>query len=285
MPDCICVAANVLLLCVLGRDPKQLKPVLSAHIETDECGNLHNRFAEDRGKVDMEKGLCEGSKHLAAQVRGMKFAPEKSELIHFNKGRRQWSNQLELTSPGRGTSPVRPKESARFLGVWLDRKLNWKAHLAAVERKLRTQSYALSRLAASTWGLGLAKAREVYTKCIRSALAYGASSFHIPTDVGGEPVKKGTTKALGKAQNKSLRIVAGAFKHTPIRNLETETWVPPLDLYLNKRLADFETRLQRTDLDDGQDGKKTAGSVILTTVARYSRDYARGAATGAGREP
>ncbi|EAQ89408.1 hypothetical protein CHGG_06027 [Chaetomium globosum CBS 148.51] len=129
---------------------------------------------------------------------GMKFAPEKSERIHFNKGRRQWSNQLELTSPGRGTSPVRPKESARFLGVWLYRKLNWKAHLAAVERKLRTQGYALSRLAASTWGLGLAKAREVYTKCIRSALAYGASSFHIPTDVGGEPVKKGITKALGK---------------------------------------------------------------------------------------
>ncbi|EAQ85615.1 hypothetical protein CHGG_06868 [Chaetomium globosum CBS 148.51] len=68
------------------------------------------------------------------------------------------------------------------------------------------------------------------------------------------------TKALGQAQNKSLRIVAGAFKHTPIRNLETETWVPPLDLYLNKRLADFETRLQRTDLDDGQGSKKTAGS-------------------------
>ncbi|EAQ86126.1 hypothetical protein CHGG_07379 [Chaetomium globosum CBS 148.51] len=206
-----------------------------------------------------------------ADSRGMKFAPEKSELIHFNKGRRQWSNQLELTSPGRGTSPDRPKESARFLGVWLDRKLNWKAHLAAVERKLRTQSYALSRLAASTWGLGLAKAREVYTKCIRSALAYGAPSFHILTDVGGEPVKKGITKALGKAQNKSLRILAGAFKYTPIRNLETEAWVPPLDLYLNKRLADFETRLQRTDLDDGQGGKKTAGSVILTACSKIQQ--------------
>ena len=32
----------------------------------------------------------------------------------------------------------------------------------------------------------------------------------------------------------------GAFKSTPIRNLETETWVPPLDLYFNKRLADFK---------------------------------------------
>ncbi|EAQ88673.1 hypothetical protein CHGG_05292 [Chaetomium globosum CBS 148.51] len=199
-----------------------------------------------------------------ADSRGMKFAPEKSELIHFNKGRRQWTEQVNLANPWGGTSPVKPEGSARFLGVWLDWKLNWKAHLVAVEKKMRTQSYALSRIVAETWGMGLAKAREVYTKCIRSALAYGASSFHIPTDVGGEPVKKGITKALGKAQNKSLRIVAGAFKSTLIRNLETETWVPPLDLYLNKRLADFENRVQQPDLDDGQGGKKTAGSVVLT---------------------
>ncbi|EAQ83638.1 hypothetical protein CHGG_10042 [Chaetomium globosum CBS 148.51] len=168
-------------------------------------------------------------------------------------------------------APVKPEGSARFLGVWLDWKLNWKAHLVAVEKKLRTQSYALSRIVAKTWGMGLAKAREVYTKCIRSALAYGASSFHIPTDVGGEPVKKDITKALGKAQNKSLRIVVGAFKSTLIRNLETETWVPPLDLYLNKRLADFENRLQRTDLDDGQGGKKTVASVVLTACRKIQQ--------------
>ncbi|EAQ82872.1 hypothetical protein CHGG_11048 [Chaetomium globosum CBS 148.51] len=206
-----------------------------------------------------------------ADSRGMKFAPEKSELIHFNKGRRQWTEQVNLANPGGGTSPVKPEGSARFLGVWLDWKLNWKAHLVAVEKKLRTQSYALSRIVAKTWGMGLAKAREVYTKCIRSALAYGASSFHIPTDVGGEPAKKGITKALGKAQNKSLRIVAGAFKSTPIRNLETETWVPPLDLYLNKRLADFENRLQRPDLDDGRGGKKTAASVVLTACRKIQQ--------------
>ncbi|EAQ88620.1 hypothetical protein CHGG_05239 [Chaetomium globosum CBS 148.51] len=158
----------------------------------------------------------------------------------------QPGDQVNLANPGGGTSPVKPEGSARFLGVWLGWKLNWKAHLVAVEKKLRTQSYALSRIVAKTWGIGLAKAREVYTKCIRSALAYGASSFHIPTDVGGEPVKKGITKALGKPQNKSLRIVAGAFKSTPIR-------------------------LQRTDLDDGQGGKKTAGSVILTACQRIQQ--------------
>ncbi|EAQ82861.1 hypothetical protein CHGG_11113 [Chaetomium globosum CBS 148.51] len=156
----------------------------------------------------------------------------KDEHPHLSYNR--WTEQVNLANPGGGTSPVKPEGSARFLGVWLDWKLNWKAHLVAVEKKLRTQSYALSRIVAKTWGMGLAKAREVYTKCIRSALAYGASSFHIPTDVGGEPAKKGITKALGKAQNKSLRIVAGAFKSTPIRNLETETWVPPLDLVVEE---------------------------------------------------
>ncbi len=78
----------------------------------------------------------------------------------------------------------------------------------------------------------------MYSKCIRSAIAYRASSYHTPTPIGEKPT--GLAKVLAKAQSRSLRIVAGAYKSTPIRCLETETWVPPLDLYLNKRLADFE---------------------------------------------
>ena len=65
--------------------------------------------------------------------------------------------------------------------------------------------------------------------------------------------------------------MAGAFNSTLIRNLETETWVPPLDLYLNKRLADFENRLQQPDLDDGQGGKKTAASVVLTACRKIQQ--------------
>ena len=41
-------------------------------------------------------------------------------------------------------------------------------------------------------------------------------------------------------------MVAGAYRATPIRSLETETWVPPLDLYLNRRVADFKERLSQT---------------------------------------
>jgi hypothetical protein len=37
-----------------------------------------------------------------------------------------------------------------------------------------------------------------------------------------------------------------------------------LDLYFNKRLADFEARLQMRALNDGRGGEKTAGSIIHT---------------------
>jgi len=214
-----------------------------------------------------------------AETRGMAFAAQKCELIHFNKGRRQWKTAVSLALPeGGGYSSIQPVQSARFLGVWLDWKLSWKAHCEAVERKLRTQDFALSRIAAKTWGPSLARAREVYSKCIRSAIAYGASSFHTPTRSGGASEPQGVAKRLSKAQNRSLRIVAGAYKTTPIRCLETETWVPPLDLYLNKRLADFESRLQLPVLQSGggpEAPTTTAGHLITEACNRVYKRFRR----------
>jgi hypothetical protein len=42
--------------------------------------------------------------------------------------------------------------------------------------------------------------------------------------------------------------VLSAFKATPIRQLETEAYVPPLDLWLNGRIARFQKRLEKTGL-------------------------------------
>ncbi|EAQ82983.1 hypothetical protein CHGG_10801 [Chaetomium globosum CBS 148.51] len=191
-----------------------------------------------------------------ADSRGMKFAPEKSELIHFNKGRRQWTEQVNLANPRGGTSPVKPEGSARFLGVWLDWKLNWKAHLVAVEKKLRTQSYALSRIVAKTWGMGLAKAREVYTKCIRSGAGLWRIIVSHPHGCGrASRQRKGITKALGEGPEQELADCGREpLSLPPFRNLETETWVAT-----------------RTDLDDSQSGKKTAGSVVLTACRKIQQ--------------
>ena len=99
---------------------------------------------------------------------------------------------------------------------------------------MEIQMLALTRLAASTWGCDLIRAREVYIKVIRAAIAYGAGVTH-------DPNRPKVAKSLQTCQNKGLRRVLGAYKATPIRNLELEAFCPHLDLYFSKRLADFES--------------------------------------------
>jgi hypothetical protein len=221
-------------------------------------------FADDTNIVAFARTACENCQTLEkawgvceqwARSRGMQFEPSKSELIHFTRARTPPSDEVRLGSIGK-----EPQTSVRFLGVWLDRKLLWKAHLKEVQRKLESQRLALTRLAASTWGFSLMKAREVYTKVIRSAMAYGASAFHKATELGGRP--QGTTRALLTEQTRCLRTVAGAYRATAARTLESELYIPPLDLYLNGRIAQFERRMQESGM----------GQLILescTTVARF----------------
>lgn len=174
-----------------------------------------------------------------ARTRGMQFEPAKSELIHFTRTRAPPSLAVR-----QGDATVRPTESGRFLGVWLDRKLRWRTHLQKIEEKHATQTYALTSIAASAWGCTLARAREVYTKVIRSAIVYGAAAYHTPAPPGSPA--RGIAAKMTKLQSACLRRVTGAYKATPTRALETETFVPPIDLYLNQRLAAFEARLERS---------------------------------------
>ena len=81
------------------------------------------------------------------------------------------------------------------------------------------------------------KARHIYQAVVRPALSYGAAVWH--RHIGNASKPKGIAAKLQKQQNQGLRTVLGAFKATPIRQLETESYVPPLDLWLNGRVARF----------------------------------------------
>ena len=170
---------------------------------------------------------------------GMKFAPAKYELIHFTRSRTKFN--LEASAYFGGTEK-QPAAEARVLGVWLDTKLRWTAHTKKAIQKGTTQAGALTRISASTWGATFVRSRLIYSSVVRPQLAYGASSWHSP----GASKAKGVTAKLQLIQNKCLRTIAGAYRATPIATLETETYTPPLDLYLDSRAAAFQDRLQES---------------------------------------
>ena len=93
----------------------------------------------------------------------------------------------------------------------------------------------LSCTTASTWGATIEKAQHIYLAVIRPAISYRAALWHNPKE---KPLR-GPAGKLAKHQNQGLQQVLGAFRATLIQQLETEAYVPPIDLWLNSRTARF----------------------------------------------
>jgi hypothetical protein len=128
----------------------------------------------------------------------------------------------------------------------------------------------------------MTKARHVYQAVIRSALSYRAALWHRP-NVTAKP--KGIAAKLQKQQNQGLRIVLGAFKATPIRQLETESYVPPLDLWLNRRIARFQARMEHSGIAQKvRNACKAIRDRILRRTTRQRRAGVQLAATTPGTE-
>lgn len=121
-----------------------------------------------------------------------------------------------------GDREINAKPDIRILGVQIDTKLKWGPHIKKVESKMINQTLALSKVCGSTWGAALGRTRHVYTAVVRPAITYGSTVWYERSS------KKGTMPTwmngkLNRIQNRCLRTIAGAYKATPVTELEQET--------------------------------------------------------------
>ena len=67
---------------------------------------------------------------------------------------------------------LEPKPNIWILGIQIDIKLKWHAHIREVEKKMTKQTLALAKITTSTWEATFSKARHVYTAVVRPAMTY-----------------------------------------------------------------------------------------------------------------
>jgi endonuclease/exonuclease/phosphatase family metal-dependent hydrolase len=166
-----------------------------------------------------------------ARRHGASFSFEKYELIHFTRQPQHFNTEIGITIEG---VTLAPKPDIRVLGLQIDTQLHWGAQLTKVEEKMQRQAAALTRVTASAWGSTLRKSRQVYTAIVRPAMMYGSNIWH-RFDKG--KVNHQIIKTLTNQQNRCLRVVAGAYKATAQRDLEAETFIPPIELHLDGLLV------------------------------------------------
>ena len=177
-----------------------------------------------------------------ARTHGATFAPQKYELIHLTKTPKKFNMEANLQID---QINITPKLDIRVLGVQIDSKLKWGPHIKKIQDKMTRQTMALTKICASTWGASMLRARHVYTAVVRPAMTYG-SVIWLPEENKKGKLPKWLENNLGKIQNNCLRKVTGAYKATPIKELEKEAHIMPLPLHMQKLKANFQARIRDT---------------------------------------
>jgi ribonuclease HI len=108
--------------------------------------------------------------------------------------------------------PLKEDNQPTYLGVTFDNKLSWKHQINKAALKARRKLAILRKLSGTTWGASGNILSKVYQQGIRPHLEYGSSAWC--------PASNNTLQELDKVQNQALRIITGAMKSTPIRELE-----------------------------------------------------------------
>ena len=141
---------------------------------------------------------------------------------------------------------LQPQTEVKWIGVILDRKLDFQKHIKAQTLKAEKALGCLRMLANTQRGLSQSLARQLYQTCILPIMTYASPVWWKGEEKRGS---KTTTTALERVQRTALRWICGAFKTIPVRALEIESSIMPIKHKLNQLSTSAAIRLLSLHVD------------------------------------
>ena len=170
----------------------------------------------------MQKGLRKVE--AWAQEQGLALAPHKTKAIIFSNDKH--INIESLTKLTINQKEIEYVDNFTYLGVKLQRQLDWYPMLQEKVKKITKDTYQLQRLVAKEWGLKPQLAKWVYEQMFITKITYCSHVW----------VKLASTyqmqNLLQKLQRAGLLLITPAFRSTPTAGLEIILGIPPLDLQI-----------------------------------------------------
>ncbi|CAI6372470.1 unnamed protein product [Macrosiphum euphorbiae] len=153
-----------------------------------------------------------------AELRGLTFSASKSQAIPLKGGLRSG-----FTVPF-GAQDIVAVDSVRYLGVELDSKRNFWAHVSIVAGKSESLYSRLRAASSADWGLRQSTSAVIYRAVFLPRITYAAEIW-----AKGVLTKK-AIKLLGSKQRRALRSLTGAYSTTSTDALQVVAGQLPLDL-------------------------------------------------------
>lgn len=169
---------------------------------------------------------------------GLNVNPTKTELVLF-------TNKYKIPDfklPAFGGVTLKLSESAKYLGIILDSKLNWNKNIEERRKKAYNALYACKKCIGKKWGLKPGLIHWMYIMVVRPILTYGSLVWWQVTE------KDYIKRKLKSLQRAASIGITGAFRTTPSDSLEWILNLAPLDLEIKQIAAMSAIRLENYGL-------------------------------------
>ena len=181
--------------------PKNVRPltIRPLQLALDSLTNCINKLGL-KISIDKTKALC------------TKLNTDNLGMLTLNNVPLQWASEY------------------KYLGVHIDDKLNFKAHVSHLENKALKRINCMKVLS-SLSGVNAHILRLFYIQAIAPVLEYGSIASTLAT--------KTQIDRLQRIQNIAMRLILGAPKHTRIQSMSNELYMPDIRTKMNTRTANI----------------------------------------------
>lgn len=143
----------------------------------------------------------------------LKINASKSSLMIF-------SDYIPTSNITYNGEIIQRVDKHKFLGVIIDQKLSFEEHIKYISKNALRGLNILRCLAGVSWGADPKILSTLYKAIVRSHFDYSALAY----------MDSNFVHRLDIIQNRALRIISGAMCSTPIRAMEVETKIMPLNI-------------------------------------------------------
>ena len=153
---------------------------------------------------------------------GLHFNAQKTVAMVFSRSQKVFESFLVVN--GRD---IMYSDSARYLGIIMDRKLHWNLHMQDKIKKGKAFLMKIANVAKELWGPNPHLMRWAYTCVVRPMIIYGCM-------IWAPALVRGYIEKFRRVNRMAMNTYAPFPRSSPTRLVEILTDTFPLDLYVRK---------------------------------------------------
>ncbi|GBN41219.1 hypothetical protein AVEN_147372-1 [Araneus ventricosus] len=169
-------------------------------------------------------------------MRPVEISLDETNYLHININR---SGPIWYSGIKCGQNNIKRASVIKYLGVLIDDKLNFAAHLSAIKNKSSILHQGLKKVAGTCWGLSKNIRRQLCITVVEKFILYASAAW-------AHNITARQQRLLSSIQRKFLLNITGAFNTTPTAALQVIEGLLPLHI---------KAKMQSTLVREGRLGR------------------------------